>query len=189
MTVTPEQANAYAALYQRFSDPHVANSLATLLDHADLLALLVEALDSFVARSEVIGDNLVSSITELREASGGSGGSGVDVAALAQSATMLAAALPQAAPGIVRLVESGTADKLIATTEVSAEALDQVQLIARGLKRGSDDFVTRPVQVGGVLSAAKLLKDPDIARALSFFATVAKAVGQELATPTTNPPA
>ncbi len=182
MTLSSEQANALAALNQRLSDPQVVNSLASLLDHVDLLALLVEGLDQMVARSEVIGDSLVASITELRGSSGAAT-SGVDLAALVQSASQLAAVLPQAAPGIVRLVESGTAEKVIATTEVAAEGLDQIQLLAKGLVQGSEDFDNRPVAVNGVLSAAKLLKDPDIARALSFFATVAKAVGQELAAP------
>lgn len=186
MTLSADSVAAHQALYERLSDPQVAHSLATILDHSDLLALLVESLDQFVARSEVIGDSLVAGLTELK---GTTSGSDLDVAALIQSAGSLASVLPQAAPGIVRLVETGTADKLIATTEVAAEAADQVQTLAQGLIKGSAQFASQPVQVGGLLSAAKLLKDPDIARALSFFATVAKAIGQELAAPSTAPAA
>ena len=69
---------------------------------------------------------------------------------------------------------------LIATAEVSAGALDQVDTLARGLVRGSNDFAGQPVEIGGPLTLLKLLKDPDINRALSFFATVARAVGREL---------
>lgn len=175
---TPEQQQAaLAGLVSRLQDPNVANSLASLLDHADLLALLVEALDGLVARSEVIGDNLVAGLTEIRSASK----SDVDLPGLVQSGVSLAAVAPKAIPGLVNALESGAIDKLLSAGVVSAEALPQVELLARGLARGSKDYAAQPVEVGGLLSLPKLLKDPDIARAISFFATVAKAVGQEIA--------
>lgn len=185
---TPEQEQAaLAALVSRMRDPQVANSLANLLDHADLLALLVEALDGFVARSEVIGDNLVGGLTELREAGGGR--SEVDLPGLVQSGVSLASVVPKAVPGLVEAVESGAIDKLLAAGVVSAEALPQVELLARGLARGSRQYADAPMQVGGLMSLPKLLKDPDIARALSYFATVAKAVGQEIAQQPPSPAA
>lgn len=174
---SPEQQQAaLAGLVSRLQDPNVANSLATVLDHADLLALLVEALDGFVARSEVIGDNLASGLTEIR----GSGDSEVDLPGLIQSGMSLASVAPKAVPGLVNAVESGAIDKLLSAGVVSAEALPQVEMLARGLARGSEQYAATPVEVGGLLSLPKLLKDPDIARALSFFATVAKAVGKEI---------
>lgn len=178
MTVTPAESGAdRAALDSRLSDPQVVNALATLLDHADLLAVLVEGLDQFVSRSEVIGDSLIAGIHELQ---GAEGAAEVDLAETAQSALSLAAVLPKAAPGMVYAVESGAIDKLLASGVVSAEALPQVELLARALAQGSLDFDRRPVEVGGPVSLVKLLRDPDINRALSFFATVAKAVGREL---------
>ena len=48
---------------------------------------------------------------------------------------------------------------------------------------GSERFAKDPIEVGGMFSLLGLLKDPDINRSLSFFATVAKSVGQELAKP------
>jgi uncharacterized protein YjgD (DUF1641 family) len=64
-------------------------------------------------------------------------------------------------------------------------------VLARGVGRGNAEFAASPVAVGGIFSLGKLLKDPDINRALSFAATVAKAVGQELKiarTTSTNSP-
>ncbi|MEZ5096869.1 MAG: hypothetical protein R2731_12570 [Nocardioides sp.] len=47
MSVTPAESGATrASLDSRLSDPQVVNALTTLLDHADLLALLVEGLTS-----------------------------------------------------------------------------------------------------------------------------------------------
>jgi hypothetical protein len=185
MSVSPDPTTTQSALSERLADPQVANALASLLGHADLLALLVEGLDQFLARSEIIGDSLLSGIVELRSAVEGNAAfkqSGVSVGELTDAAASLAAVLPRATPGIVAAVESGAVDKLLASGVVSAEALDQMELLARGLVRGTEDFSSRPVQVGGLLSIGRMLKDPDIARALSFFATVAKSVGQELST-------
>jgi Protein of unknown function (DUF1641) len=184
--VAPAQPDA---LGERLADPRVANALASLLDHADLLAVLVEGLDQLVSRSEIIGDSLLENITDLRstvENSPGIKDSGVGVQEITESAASLAAVLPRAAPGMVAAVESGAIDRLLGSDLVSPEAVDQIAVLARGFARGKDDFANRPVEVGGLLSLPKLLKDPDVNRALSYFATVAKAVGQELAKPTTT---
>lgn len=180
--MTERTASARDALAARLDDPAVAGALASLLDHADLLAVLVEGLDQFVGRSEVIGDSLIAGLTELRGTQ-----PPPDLAETLKSGVALASALPKAAPSLQRMVESGAVDKLLATTEVSAEALDQVELLARAMVRGSETFERRPVEVGGPVSIVKLLRDPDINRALSFFATVAKEVGRELAHPTPLP--
>lgn len=189
MTVTPDPTTAQSALSARLNDPQVANSLASLLDHADLLALLVEGLDQLVARSEIIGDSLLSNITDLRstvENNPALKDSGVSMQELTESAASLAAVLPKAAPGMVSAVESGAIDRLLSSDLVSPAAVEQIAVLARGFVRGKDEFASRPVEVGGPLSLVKLLKDPDINRALSYFATVAKAVGRELGNPTTT---
>jgi len=184
MTLTPTREEAaQAALSARLNDPAVADALASLLDRAELLAVLVEGLDQFISRSEVIGDNLLGGISELRTAVASNTAlkdSGVDLKALAEAGASLAAVLPQAAPGMVAAVETGAIDKLFASGVVGPEAVDQVAILAQGLVGGSRAFVTDPVEIGGPLSLLRLLKDPDINRALSFFATVARSVGQEI---------
>jgi hypothetical protein len=180
-----ETSTVAAPLAERLADPQVAGALATLLDHADLLAVLVEGLDQFVGRSEVIGDSLISGIQELRGPDGPSADAAVDLAAVAGAGMQMASILPKAAPGMVEAVESGAVDKLFATAIVSAEALPQVNVLARAFVAGSEEFDRSPLEVGGPVSLVRLLRDPDINRALSYFATVAKAVGRELAHPTT----
>ncbi|MBK6885325.1 MAG: hypothetical protein IPH03_01935 [Tetrasphaera sp.] len=55
-----------SALRAKLDDPQVAASLTRILDHADLLALLVVGLDGAIQRSEVIGNSLAGSLTDLR---------------------------------------------------------------------------------------------------------------------------
>ena len=184
MTLAPSREEAaQAQLSARLNDPVVATALTSLLDRAELLAVLLEGLDGLVARSEVIGDNLAGSFTELRttvQSNEAFADSGVDLQALADAGVSLAAVLPKAAPGMVAAVESGAIDKLFASGVIGPEAVDQVAIVANGLVRGSSAFASQPVEIGGALSLLRLLKDPDINRALSYFATVAKAIGQEI---------
>ena len=159
MTVAPAR-EATSPLEQRLADPAVADALASLLDHAELVAVLLEGLDQLVARSEVIGDSVLAGVTEVREAIAG-------------------ADLPLARDvDVPRIVETTT--RLVQSDLLDPAAVDTISLLARGLVRGGDDFVADPVPVTGVLSLGKVLKDPDVRRALSYFATVAKAVGREL---------
>ena len=183
------EETAQQALADRLHDPAVVNALTSLLDHADLLALLVVGLDGFIARSEVIGDNLVDGIDELRGAAQyEESDSGLDVRALTDAGKSIARSLPQAAPCIAAAIESGVLEKLVASGVLGEESIDQVALLGRGLAKGATAYATRPVEVGGPLSLLKLLKDPDISRAISYFATVAQTIGQELASAPTNRP-
>lgn len=185
MTLTPTREEAaQAALTDRLNDPVVTAALTSLLDRAELIAVLLEGLDQFVARTEVIGDSLVDGISELRSAVGSNPAmrdSGVDLQALAEAGTSLAAVLPRAVPGIVAAVDGGVVEKLVNSGVLDGPAVDQVALLGQGLARGSREFAEQPIAVGGALSVLRLLKDPDINRAISYFATVAKAIGQELA--------
>lgn len=184
LTLSRSQA-AQDELSARLGDPVVAEALTSLLDRAELLAVLLQGLDQFVARSEVIGDSLLASLAELRATAGSStllAGTQVDLKAVAEAAASLAAVLPKAAPGMVAAVETGAIDKLFASGVVGTEAVEQVAVFAHGLVKGSRAFANDPVRIGGPISLLRLLKDPDINRALSFFATIAKSIGREIAT-------
>ena len=169
MTMSPPRHEAAQSLIsERLNDPKVAASLAVLLDHADLIAVLVEALDGFVARSEVISDSLASSVGELRAAVANSG------------------ALDEAETNIAQLVD--TTKAILASDLLKPESLNQLSVLARGLGKGGQRYEAAPVAVGGIFSLGRLLKDPDIKRAISYGATLAKAVGAELnAAPSTTP--
>ncbi len=53
----------------RLDDPQVAAALNTLLDHADVLAVLVSGLDGFVRRGDTITETVSSAVAEFRGAS------------------------------------------------------------------------------------------------------------------------
>lgn len=187
--VHPGPSSARTRLEARLEDPEVASSLDALLEHADLLAVILESLDGFLRRSETIGDSAFAGIAELRatvmenEAVKGMAASGVTTQDLVDAGISLASALPKAAPGMVDVVNRGVIDRVLASELVSDDAVTQIEVVARGLVAGSNDFETNPVPVSGPLSLAKALRDPDIQRALSYGATVARSIGRELAQP------
>lgn len=173
-------------LQRALADPQVVDSLTSLLGHADLLAVLVEGLDGMLQRSEVLGDNLMGSISDLQTTINDNEtleSTGADIGSLLESALLLVSVIPTAAPGMARAAKSGVVEKLFDSDLVSPQAVDQISLFARGLVRGSEIYETDPVKVPSAFSALRLLKDPDINRALAFVATIAKEIGRELAAP------
>ncbi|HRK46199.1 MAG TPA: DUF1641 domain-containing protein [Nocardioides sp.] len=168
MTVTAVREGTSNELLERLQDPQVAQALVALLDRAELLAVLVEGLDQFVARSEEIGDAVITGVAELRET----------VAANSR--------LSEIEVDLPRIVD--TATRLAGSDLVDPAAVDQISLLARGLVAGGEAFAERPVPVQGLLSLNRILRDPDVRRAVSFLATVAKSLGQELAAAAPKPP-
>lgn len=162
MTLSPPRERTTDAVLEKLQDPQVAAALASLLDHADLVAVLLEGLDGLVARSETVGESLFASVDELRSTVNGN-------AALSSALGSL---------DVAGLVES--TKRLAASDVVSPQAVDSVATMARGLVAGGQQFKESPVEITGLLSLTRLLKDPDIRRALSYGATVAKSIGQEL---------
>ena len=186
MTVTPVRSAATDALTAKLDDPQTAAALLTLLDHVDLLAILVQGLSGMIERSETIGASIGDGIVELRQtfaANPALQGRDVNPDEIVSSLIALAGALPAATPGIVAAAESGVIDRILGSGITDPAAVDQLSTLAAGLATGSERFATAPIEIGGMFSLLGLLKDPDINRSLSFFATVAKAIGQELAKP------
>ena len=137
-----------------------------------------------VSRSEVISDSLIAGLTELRGAvETTEDRAGVDPQGVVRAGLSLASVLPKAAPGMVAAAESGAIERILGSDLVSTQAVSQIEILARGFTRGSAQFDRAPVDVGGPVSLVKLFRDPDINRALRYFATVAKSIGQELAAP------
>ena len=87
------------ALVERLQDPRVASGLQNLLDHVDLLAILVIGLDGFVGRSELIGEALVEGVSEMRELADASDVAGnLDIAGTVSSLAAVASTLPKLTP-------------------------------------------------------------------------------------------
>lgn len=159
----------------KLDDPRVAESLNNLLEHADLLAILVSGLDGLVRRSDEISDSLASAISEFK---GGAKGSAPSIESMkdmaggfGQSLGPLLLALAGAAPAISELLTSRLTDP--EATKVLVQLGDA---LVEG-KTASDAHPNGPKGFFGILKAAK---DPDVARGVGFLLQVAKAFGRQL---------
>jgi len=171
------------SLVERLDDPQVAAALINLLDHVDLLAILIVGLDGFVSRSETIGDALVDGIDELRgvAAANSEAVGSLELGAILASVMTLSSSLPRITPAVTRVVDSGLIEHVLDSGITDPAMVTEIARIGRGLTAGAERAETEPVPVNGLFSAMKLLKDPDIQRAVSYFAAVAKSIGVELA--------
>lgn len=173
---------AREALRAKLDDPAVAHSLAQILDHADLLALLVESLDGALQRSEVIGDSLIAGLSDFRamQEAGDNPLKGIDLKELGASLAQVAQAAPRVTPALVKVVDSGLVDVVMSSGITEPAVIDQVGKLGRGLARGAEQAERNPITVGGPLALLRQLRDPDIARGMSFFLNVLKSMGAEL---------
>jgi uncharacterized protein YjgD (DUF1641 family) len=154
------------------SDEALADSLARLASHSEILVMLVEALDGMIQRSETIIDSVIKSSGELRTTIAGTT-SEVDLGQAIAAAQQVASVLPEMTPALVRGAKSGAIDEL-----TSPALVNMLHLVSSGTRDALDD--PQPVRVSSALSLMRALKDPDVARSISFFATLGRAVGRAL---------
>ncbi|MBC7631847.1 DUF1641 domain-containing protein [Aeromicrobium sp.] len=172
MTTVTTAVEPAAALRSQLDDPAVAEALSSLLEHADLLAILVVGLDGFLSRSELIGDEMASSFGELREMLDSPDATGVNPREVVSSLVKLSSALPT----LSRMVDSGLLDSLVSSI-AQPETVERLGVVTKGV---ADGLSAPPVQVGGPLSLLRQLKDPDVSRGLGFTLTLLKSIGSEL---------
>ena len=148
----------------RLDDPKVAASLNNLLDHADLLAVLVEGLDGFIRRGDLITESLTSAVGDFKSVSmagvvpGADALKDVDLQGLAQSLAMLSTSLIGAAPALNTLLSQ----------------------LGPALAEGQAAAAADPGGPKGLFALWKVTKDPDVARGLGFMIHVARAFGRQV---------
>lgn len=158
-------------LLERLEEPAVVAALNTLLDHADVLALALVALDGFLSRGDVIANALADAAVEFRGVSIDGGPlAGVDIKAVARTVASLSGPLVAATPALTELIDRATDPK---TLEVAN------QLTTAVVEGGRNAANTPPP--GGAFALLRTLKDPDVARGIGFFTEVAKAFGRQRA--------
>lgn len=163
-------------LIQRLDDPRVAASLGVILDHADLLATVIQGLDGMLRRADVISDSLSSGVAEIRGLAASTNGQRpwpkVDVAALSDTVSRLSAAAVDATPAIEALLRSPLADPQTASVLADiGEALLEGKRSAEADSRGPR----------GIFALMRATKDPDVARGLGFMIHIARAFGRKMA--------
>lgn len=162
------------ALVSRLEEPNVVAALNDLLDHADILAVMVVAMDSFVRRGDAIADAFNDAVGELRGMFPGSDKEPkelVDLGGLASSLATLAGPLTEAAPALRGILRSDL---------TSPQTIDIITRFGRALVNGSDAARTDPTKLSGAFAVVRALKDDDVARGLSFLLHIIRAFGREL---------
>ncbi len=164
----PATSVAAQSLLARLDDPATARALHSLLDNAELLAMLATMTDGVLRRGEVLTGNLADGLAELRTAAASAG------VRMPDGTSGLAALGPLAAdvlPGLRALAASdlvrpGTVSALDTMAGAVAEGLAPQAAAQR-----------RP----GLRGLAARLRDRDVARGLDTLLDVAAALGRRRA--------
>jgi hypothetical protein len=144
-----------------------------LLDHLDLLAVLVVGLDGLVRRGDTIADSLGAAVRDVIPA----GEPPIDLGqllSLGQQSVAAAPALLAMLPVLERVAASDLGDPRL---------VDLAAVVSRAAVEAAAD----PGELKGVRALWKAYRDEDVARALAFTVSVAKALGQELGRTTPKP--
>ncbi|MBX7453251.1 DUF1641 domain-containing protein [Mycolicibacterium sp. 3033] len=161
----PVPAGPSAAIRDRLDDPRVADALITLLEHADLLAVLVSGLDAFVRRGDDIAANLTSALGEFQ-------GQSVELGQLSASLSELSGGLVHAAPALTTLLRSPLTDP--AGAELIA-ALGEAMVSARR------SVPSAPRGIRGLWKTLRgAAKDPDVTRGVVYLLEVARIFGRRV---------
>ena len=158
-------------LLAKLDDPRVTEALSDLLEHADLLALIVVGLDGMIRRGDQLTGAIAEVVGQVREGGAAEKLSSLDLPKLAESLGTLSSLAVEAGPALDSLLKAGLTDPRL---------IDVVSVASRSVIEGAEKAKTEPVQASGVFSLMRALKDDDVARGLSFLIQVARAFGKEL---------
>ena len=151
----------------RLDDPQVAAALNTLLDHADVLAVLVSGLDGFVRRGDTITNTVSTAVAEFRGVSsagvipGAEAFKGVDLQVLAASLATLSGSVAGATPALNTLL----------SRLIDLQAAQVLASLGDALIDGKAGAANPPKGLYGLWKATK---DPDVSRGLGFLLAAAK---------------
>lgn len=159
------------ALAERLAEPRTAAALNTLLDHVDLLAVLVSGLDGLVSRGDTITESLIGGVTELRAAGEPAQKNAAALLATAQQLGKLTPALLDKLPVLEALLGSDLADPKV---------IEVASMASRAVTAGAEQADRGDPKTLGVMGLMRSLKDPDVNRALGFVLSIAKSLGREL---------
>jgi hypothetical protein len=164
----PTALDPAATVLARLNEPGTAESLHRLLDHLDLLAILVVGLDGLLRRGDTIAESLGSAVREVIPADGPP----VDIGqllSLGQQSVAAAPALLAMLPVVERVAASDLGDPRL---------VDLASAVSRAAVTAAADADTGRMK--GVRALWRAYRDEDVARALAFTVSVAKALGREL---------
>ena len=190
---TLAESPEFNKLLDVISNPRTLTALIGLLNQVELVEFMVSALNGFLARGDVIADNVAASVGELRNFTPPAS---LNLPQLLQALPQLLAALPkliEVLPNLVavlpQLIDVGTRlQPVLASPEFEAllnsgvldpKTVSFVGQTGTTLVESLDANQRHPQQMGawGLLQA---LRDPDLQRALGFFVNFGKRFGQNI---------
>lgn len=182
-------------LLEKLENPEVVAALSSLLDNVDLLAVLIAGLNGLVQRSELMGEAIIEGFGDIRTMTGGVTAPeevmGLNVKAVLGDVSELSKALPEltsmlpqltsilpkVAPGLAEIADAGLIDEFIRSGLTEARSVDQLGNLLKGVAKGIN---SKPVEVSGVLSLVRQVKDPDVSRGLGFALGLLQAIGAQI---------
>jgi len=164
---TGGSATDLEGLVDRLSEPRTLTALNTLVDNAELIAMMVQGLDELARRADTISDTAAEVIEELRAAGRATG---MDVGETTQQLAKLIPTFAEAAPAIKRVTDSAI---------VQEDAVEVVGLTGLALSDGYAAAMAKDAHVGmrGLLQATR---DEHVQRGLGLLIEVARALGRRM---------
>lgn len=182
-------------LLEKLENPEVVAALSSLLDNVDLLAVLIAGLNGLVQRSELTGEAIIDGFGDIRTLTGSVTAPeevmGLNIKAVLGDVSELSKALPEltsmlpqltsilpkVAPGLAEIADAGLIDEFIRSGLTEARSVDQLGNLLKGVAKGIN---SKPVEVSGVLSLVRQVKDPDVSRGLGFALGLLQAIGAQI---------
>jgi uncharacterized protein YjgD (DUF1641 family) len=89
----------------------------------------------------------------------------------------LTSILPKVAPALAEIADAGLIDEFIRSGLTEARSVDQLGNLLKGVAKGIN---SKPVEISGVLSLVRQVKDPDVSRGLGFALGLLQAIGAQI---------
>lgn len=167
------------ALSDRLADPDVADALLSLLDHADLLAILVSGVDGLLRRGDDLSDTLLDAMTEVRATieADDSPLAGLQLGDVTHTLRSVLALAGQAGPAL---------DTLGRSEILSEDTMGAVGRLSGALASADADFQRgrTPSSMRRIIGG---LRDKDVRAGIGYLLAVAKALGSSPQVPPRNP--
>ncbi len=150
---TVQLATPQERLQARLADPRTVDALNALLDKLDVMALVVDGLDGFLRRGEVVADSIAASMHDLKQMAPDNGAQLVgSLPKLAKTGAQLADVAES--PAVQRLAHSGLLEQLgkpetIAALQLLLSKLELLAFLAQAL----DGFLQRGEAIADEIGA------------------------------------
>lgn len=157
-------------LQARLADPRTVETVNQVLDRLELIAFSVEALDTFIGRSQVVVDSMADGVAELRHLAPPAGTAEIvgKLPQLARAGAQLADTT--ATPAFQNLLASGLLEQVgqPATIDALRRLIDKLDLAVFALE-AADGFLARGEEVtdsvaGGVVELRRFSPGVDLAK-------------------------